>query len=465
MKISDLKKSIKEIIVAELSEDVAYKVSGTKGTSTQSFPNDNAAREFDVKNSNITLSKLEEMAKISGDLATAIKNVINANPDMDNLSLKKAIKSDPAVMAALDGESLFDNQLGRFISLFKGERELGQRGRKVDLGNTLARKMAELEAQEQSLMNKLNKITQLKKELESSLGTDKINENQSSEYMKGYDDGYADGYYDGEFFITQEPSKINERTNKVNNIEEDVNFTFQGELTPAGETAQNFIKNNPEIKGAKLVKALSNDEEFQKALDKTEKITKKSQKDIFQNQTQRFYDLVMGNKELGQRGRKADPNVAAKRSEEEKAKEEKRTEKEKTRDEKERAKAPAQKPTSPVYAKTTTMVDMSDEPSDEEMTKAEKELKIDTPKPAKKVKLSADEEAKFNTALKGITAKADRIRNKDAKPDDLTLLKKAYDNADIKKLFKKAGEDLDSLVAGIIGKEDTGTDLTPDELI
>jgi len=420
MRISDLKKSIKEMIVAELSEDVAYKVSGTKGTSTQSFPNDNAAREFDVKNSNVTLSKLEEMAKISNDLATAIKNIINANPDMDNLTLKKAIKSDPAVIAALDGESLFDNQLSRFISLAKGERELGQRGRKVDLGNTLAKKMAELEAQEQSLMNKLNKISQLKKELESSLGTNKI--------------------------------------------EEDVNFTFQGELTPAGEVAQEFIKANPEIKGGKLVKALSSDEEFQKALDKTEKITKKPQSDIFQNQTQRFYDLVMGNRELGQRGRKADPEVTARKSEEEKAKETKRTEKEKAKTEKEKVKAPTQKPASPIYTKTTTMVDMSDEPSDEEMTKAEKELKIDTPKPAKKVKLSADEESKFNTALKGITAKADRIRNKEAKPTDLELLKKAYNDEGIKKLFKKAGEDLDSLVAGIIGKEDMGTDLTPDEL-
>ena len=98
--------------------------------------------------------------------------------------MKKAIKSDPDVVAALDGESLFDNQLSRFISLAKGERELGQRGRKVDLGNTLTRKMAELEAQEQSLMNKLNKISQLKKELESSLGINKVDESQVNEMAK-----------------------------------------------------------------------------------------------------------------------------------------------------------------------------------------------------------------------------------------------------------------------------------------
>ena len=421
MRISDLKKSIKEMIVAELTVvNKDTKIQDVPGVDSNTLKVAVEKSKETGKPVSIAEDNLTEMAKIAGDLATAIKNVIDDNPELTGLDLKKAIKSDPDVIDALDGESLFDNQLSRFISLSKGERELGQRGRKVDLGNTLAKKMAELEAQEQSLMNKLNKISQLKKELESSLGTNKI--------------------------------------------EEDVNFTFQGELTPAGEVAQEFIKANPEIKGGKLVKALSSDEEFQKALDKTEKITKKPQSDIFQNQTQRFYDLVMGNRELGQRGRKADPEVTARKSEEEKAKEAKRAEKEKAKTEKEKVKAPTQKPASPIYTKTTTMVDMSDEPSDEEMTKAEKELKIDTPKPAKKVKLSADEESKFNTALKGITAKADRIRNKEAKPTDLELLKKAYNDEGIKKLFKKAGEDLDSLVAGIIGKEDMGTDLTPDEL-
>jgi len=73
MKISKLRNTIKEMIVAELSEDVAYKVSGTKGTSTQSFPNDNAAREFDTKNSNVTLSKLEE--KTSDPVVTQLTDI------------------------------------------------------------------------------------------------------------------------------------------------------------------------------------------------------------------------------------------------------------------------------------------------------------------------------------------------------------------------------------------------------
>jgi hypothetical protein len=76
--------------------------------------------------------ELDEMAKISGDLKSAIEKVLDANKDLEGLSLKKAIKGDAAVIDALDGEDLYDNQLNKFIALSKGERTLGQRGRKAD---------------------------------------------------------------------------------------------------------------------------------------------------------------------------------------------------------------------------------------------------------------------------------------------------------------------------------------------
>ena len=41
-------------------------------------------------------------------------------------------KLNAAVINALDGEDLYDNQLNKFIALTKGERELGQRGRKAN---------------------------------------------------------------------------------------------------------------------------------------------------------------------------------------------------------------------------------------------------------------------------------------------------------------------------------------------
>ena len=76
--------------------------------------------------------ELEEMAKITGDLKSAIEKVLASNKDLEGLSLKKAIKGDAAVIDALDGEDLYDNQLNKFIALSKGERTLGQRGRKAD---------------------------------------------------------------------------------------------------------------------------------------------------------------------------------------------------------------------------------------------------------------------------------------------------------------------------------------------
>jgi hypothetical protein len=75
---------------------------------------------------------LEEMAKIAGDLKSAIEKVMSDNPDLETLPLKKAIKADADVIKALGDDSLYDNQLGKFISASKGEREIGQRGRKLD---------------------------------------------------------------------------------------------------------------------------------------------------------------------------------------------------------------------------------------------------------------------------------------------------------------------------------------------
>lgn len=75
---------------------------------------------------------LNEMAKIQGSLADAIGAVLaQAGDDIDSLALKKQIKSDPDVIAALGSETLYDNQLNKFISLSRGDRELGQRGRKA----------------------------------------------------------------------------------------------------------------------------------------------------------------------------------------------------------------------------------------------------------------------------------------------------------------------------------------------
>jgi len=75
---------------------------------------------------------LNEMAKIKGDLKSSIEKVINDNPDLTGLALKKAIRANDAVEDALEGDTLYDNQLNKFIALTKGERTVGKRGRKAD---------------------------------------------------------------------------------------------------------------------------------------------------------------------------------------------------------------------------------------------------------------------------------------------------------------------------------------------
>lgn len=73
---------------------------------------------------------LNEMAKIAGNLDAAIRKVIEDNPDLEGLPLKKAIKGSEKVKDALDTDELYDNQLNKFIALVKGQRELGKKGRK-----------------------------------------------------------------------------------------------------------------------------------------------------------------------------------------------------------------------------------------------------------------------------------------------------------------------------------------------
>ena len=85
-----------------------------------------------VEEMNSDLNDLNEMAKITGDLKSAIDKVMASNPDADITSLKKTIQSDEAVLKALAGGKLHDTQLAKFISATKGEREIGKRGPKVD---------------------------------------------------------------------------------------------------------------------------------------------------------------------------------------------------------------------------------------------------------------------------------------------------------------------------------------------
>ena len=89
--------------------------------------------------------QLDEMAKIKDELKSSIEAVIAANPELDGLPLKKAIRSDQKVIDALGEQDLFDNQLNKFISLTKGDREIGQRGRKASVDSVAAKDITDSE--------------------------------------------------------------------------------------------------------------------------------------------------------------------------------------------------------------------------------------------------------------------------------------------------------------------------------
>jgi hypothetical protein len=139
MKRSELKSTIREMIVAELTmvdkmttPDEAATIAKDEKKDISTVKDAIDAAKKSGKAVGIAEDEtLMEMAKIAGDLKSAIEKVINSNKDAEKKDIRKAIKADDKVKAALGDEDLFDNQLNKFIDLVKGEREVGQRGRKA----------------------------------------------------------------------------------------------------------------------------------------------------------------------------------------------------------------------------------------------------------------------------------------------------------------------------------------------
>ena len=77
-----------------------------------------------------------------------------------------------------------------------------------------------------------------------------------------------------------------------------------GEFTPLGQKVAAIVKSQPELEKSALLKALNADPEIAKMLDDSEE-------ELHQNQTNKFAAFIRGSREVGQRGRKADPNKPA----------------------------------------------------------------------------------------------------------------------------------------------------------
>lgn len=199
------------------------------------------------------------------------------------------------------------------------------------------------------------------------------------------------------------------------------------------------------VLGAKR-KGISQDPRVVKALDKqqdveVDKFGAISGKDLQANQTNNAIKKALGLVAPDKRGKKADPN---------------KPEKAPSTGKKGR---PAGEPKAKVATRTAgddgfDNVSYSDE--DEEVAAATKAISGDeTAKDLGKIayskKLTPEEETQYETALKGIKAKIKRIEDGEEKPDDRTLLKKAYQNSEIQRLFKAKGSNLNDILKGIIG--------------
>jgi len=133
MRISELKRAIREMIVGELNEAEIGQV-----TTDDSIK----AAELAKKGVNVELTEddaLMEMANIVWDLQVAIEKAIAQNKDAEMKDLRKAIRTDDDVISALKDlekqDKNFDlaqNQLDRFIKKTKGELIPQPRGRKAD---------------------------------------------------------------------------------------------------------------------------------------------------------------------------------------------------------------------------------------------------------------------------------------------------------------------------------------------
>jgi hypothetical protein len=186
MKISELKSAIREMIISELNEaEEVSTITGPKGgTAVQAL---SRQEKVDLTQAGAKIQPLEEdalmeMAKIAGDLKVAIEKVIEKNKDGEKKDIRKAIKTDDDVQAALGpDDDLFDNQLNKFIDLIRGEREVGQRGRKADPDKPAKEK------KEGGMRGRPKSATPLKKK-EPKFATSKLSKSYTTDDEEGPSD-------------------------------------------------------------------------------------------------------------------------------------------------------------------------------------------------------------------------------------------------------------------------------------
>ena len=102
MKISELKKYIREAILAELAENEAYIVTGRTGeTAVQSFANSAAASKFKQENPNISSTKKLEESEEEPTEAEIRKEKSLAKAQTEFTKIAKELKSNVGKIKAI----------------------------------------------------------------------------------------------------------------------------------------------------------------------------------------------------------------------------------------------------------------------------------------------------------------------------------------------------------------------------
>ena len=217
MKRNELKSYIREEIIATLSEDVAYQVTGTSGKTVQSFKNDQDAKEFDAKSTNVTVKKLEEdeldemaRAKVSYalniDKAQELKDVIEKAKG----NVKKAL------------EYLLDKEV---MSVADVAKELGLKDTASinnpkfrELMNALKEKgivsLVGASAEEKPVKEKPAKVatkTSVEKDIETG-------EEEADDYYKADDEDSAPEETDIDKQAAKAATKLTKRTSKLDKV-------------------------------------------------------------------------------------------------------------------------------------------------------------------------------------------------------------------------------------------------------
>ena len=215
MKRNELKSYIREEIIATLSEDVAYQVTGTSGKTVQSFKNDQEAKDFDSKSSNVTVKKLEEdeldemaRAKVSYalniDKAQELKDVIEKAKG----NVKKALEYllDKEVMSVADVAKELGLKDTASINNPKFRELMGM------LKNRGVVSMVGTSAEEKPVKPSKEKVTKtVEKDIETG-------EEEADDYYKAGEEDSAPEESDIDKQAAKAATKLTKRTSKLDKV-------------------------------------------------------------------------------------------------------------------------------------------------------------------------------------------------------------------------------------------------------